>query len=152
MIRHTTALALVLLVSLSGSAYAQELSYRKHIRPLWQARCSACHGAASPEGAEFDQNKEKFKALSKGPRMDSYTALVSFVAWPDTGALMRRLDDGKSTADGTPGNMYVTLGANEQERQKNLALFKRWVGADAWTLKKPDVISKEELLRFKTRY
>jgi hypothetical protein len=150
MIRPATAL--ILLVSISAGASAQEVSYRKHIRPIWEARCSPCHGAASPEGAEFEENIEKFKALSKGPRMDSYTNLTSFVAWPDTGALMRRLDDGKSTKDGKPGNMYVNLGANEGERQKNLALFKRWVGANAWTLKRPDAISKEELLRIKARY
>ncbi|MCX7140889.1 MAG: cytochrome C [Proteobacteria bacterium] len=150
MIRHATALVLIFL--LSAGAYAQDVTYRKHIRPLWEARCSTCHGAASPEGAVFDENKEKFAALSQGPRMDSYTALLSFVAWPDTGALMRRLDDGKSTADKKPGNMYVNLGNSEEERQRNLALFKQWVGTDAWTLKKPDAITKEELLRIKAKY
>ena len=149
---HWRTLILIVLLSLCTNSYAQEITYRKHIRPLWEARCSPCHGAASPEGAEFDENKEKFKALSKGPRMDSYVGLVSFVAWPDTGALMRRLDDGKSTTDGKPGNMYVNLGASEEERQKNLALFKAWVGASAWMPKRPDAITKEELLRIKVKY
>ena len=149
---RTLALTLILLASLPASSYAQDISYRKHIRPLWEARCAACHGAASPEGAEFDENKEKFKALSKGPRMDSYTHLISFVSWPDTGALMRRLDDGRSSADGKPGNMYVNLGASEEERQKNLALFKAWLGANAWTLKRQEAIAKEELMRIKVKY
>jgi hypothetical protein len=38
------------------------------------------------------------------------------------------LDDGKNTKDGKPGNMYQYLGATEDERQKNLKLFKKWVG------------------------
>jgi hypothetical protein len=75
-----------------------------------------------------------------------------FVAWPDTGALMRRLDDGKSAQGGKPGNMYVYLGADDAERQKNLAVFKNWVGDDAWSLKRRDAISKEELLKIKAKY
>lgn len=42
----------------------------------------------------------------------------------NTGAMMRRLDDGKGAKDGKPGNMYQHLGGTEEERQKNLALFK----------------------------
>ena len=37
--------------------------------------------------------------------MDTYADLIFFVGWPDTGALMRRLDDGKTAADGKPGNV-----------------------------------------------
>src|SRR3970282_197327 len=74
------------------------------------------------------------EAQMKGPRMDTYADLISFVGWPDTGAIMRRLDDGKGAGGGKPGNMYKQLGATEQERQKNLNLFKQWVGKDAWKL------------------
>ena len=65
---------------------------------------------------------------------------------------MRRLDDGKNAKDGKPGNMYTTLGATEAERQKNLARFKEWIGKDAWTLKRRDAITKEELARIQAKY
>jgi hypothetical protein len=82
--------------------------------------------------------------------MDSYTYITSFIVWPDTGAIMRRLDDGQNTKDGKPGNMYRNLGRTEEERQKNLAIFKEWVGN--WTLKRWHEISKEELDRIKVKY
>jgi hypothetical protein len=100
------------------TALADEVTYRNDIRPLWQEKCMACHGETAPSLAEFDENKEKYKQLSQGPRMDSYANLVAFVGWPDTGALMRRLDDGANTKDRKPGNMYENLGADEAERQK----------------------------------
>ena len=48
--------------------------------------------------------------------------------------------------------MYATLGVTEEERQKNLALFKAWIGQEAWVLKKQDTITKEELARIKAKY
>jgi hypothetical protein len=96
--------------------------------------------------------------MFKGPKMDTYTDLISFVGWPDSGALMRRLDDGKSTSDGKPGNMYQNLGATEEERQKNLNLFKQWVGKDAWKLNrweargKVPAITKEDMDKIKVKY
>jgi hypothetical protein len=36
-------------------------------------------------------------------------ALCRDTAWPDIGALIRRLDDGKGSKDGKPGNMYQHL-------------------------------------------
>lgn len=136
-------------LALSAAALADDVTYRKDIRPLWQKQCMACHGESSPSFAEFDENKDKYEALSRGPRMDSYAHLVAFVGWPDSGALMRRLDDGKHTRDGKPGNMYQHLGADEAERQKNLALFKAWVGEDGWVLKRFEEISRKELGRIK---
>jgi hypothetical protein len=109
----------------------------------------ACHGESSPSLAEFDENKDKYKKLMRGPRMDSYAHLVAFVGWPDTGALMRRLDDGKHTKDGKPGNMYSYLGSDEAARQKNLALFKAWVGEDGWVLKRFKELTREELGKMK---
>ena len=44
--------------------------------------------------------------MLKGPKMDSYKNLIIMVNGTDSGALMRRLDDGKSAKDGKPGNMY----------------------------------------------
>jgi hypothetical protein len=140
-----------LIVSM-GTALADEVTYRKDIRPLWERQCSGCHGTASPYLGEFDENKDKYEAMSLGPRMDTYADLLFFVAWPDTGAIMRRLDDGRLTQDGKPGNMYVNLGATDEERQKHLALFKAWVGEGAWVLKKKDDVTKEELLRIKAEY
>ena len=131
------------------AAQANDVTYRKDIRPLWEKQCMGCHGESSPSLAEYDENKDKYKALSRGPRMDSYAHLVSFVGWPDTGALMRRLDDGKHTQDGKPGNMYVYLGSDEAERQKNLALFKAWVGEDGWVLKRFKALTREELGKMK---
>jgi hypothetical protein len=117
-----------------SAVLANEVTYRKDVRPLWEQRCMSCHGEASPYFGEFDENKEKFEKMGVGPRMDTYANLVAFVGWPDTGALMRRLDDGKHTKDGKPGNMYGFLGDDEAERQKNLALIKAWVGEGAWLL------------------
>jgi single heme cytochrome PccH len=147
-----TIVFFLLFVALAVPVLAQDVTYRKHIHPLWETKCAACHGANSPYLGEFDENKEKYTAMSKGPRMDTYAELLFYVAWPDTGAIMRRLDDGKNTKDGKPGNMYIYLGATEEERQKNLMLFKEWTGKDAWILKRRDAITKEDLARFKVKY
>jgi hypothetical protein len=75
--------------------------------------------------------------------MDSYTYLVSFIVWPGTGTLMRRLDDGKGSGSGKPGNMFQYLGDTEEERQKNLNLFKFWIGN--WFFANWERISKEDI-------
>lgn len=129
---------------------ANKMTYATHIKPIFQERCSECHGAKSPEHQEFKKDEDRYKKEFVGPRMDGYTYMISFVAWPDTGAIMRRLDDGQNTKDGKPGNMYKHLGRTEEERQKNLAIFKEWVGN--WTLKRWPEISKEELDRIKVKY
>ncbi len=139
-------------ISLAVPALAQQLTYRKDIRPLWEAKCSACHGSSAPYLGEFEEKKAKYMAMSKGPRMDTYADLLFFIAWPDTGAIMRRLDDGKNTKDGKPGNMYSSMGATEAERQRNLSRFKEWIGKDAWILKRQDAITKEELARIQAKY
>jgi hypothetical protein len=143
---HTLALSALVF---GNAAQADDVTYREHIRPLWEKQCMSCHGASSPTLAEFDDNEDEYKKLMRGPRMDSYAALVTFVGWPDTGALMRRLDDGKSTPDGKPGNMYPYLGDSEAARQANLALFKAWVGKGGWVLKRFKELSREELGRMK---
>jgi hypothetical protein len=50
--------------------------------------------------------------------MDSYAHLVAYVGWPESGALMRRLDDGKHTQDGKPGNMFSTWGPTRLSGRK----------------------------------
>ncbi len=74
--------------------------------------------------------------------MDTYENLMIFVNGPDTGALMRRLDDGTHTKKGKPGNMYEMLGEDPAERAANLTIFKRWVGG--WTLKRASFITDAE--------
>lgn len=151
-----TSLALLLNV---GAVAAQNVSYRTHIAPLWQSKCVACHGAMSPERADFLLDEKGYEAKSQGPRMDSYERFIAFIAWPDTGALMRRLDDGSSAhAGGKPGNMHQHLGATEAERAANLTLVKAWVGAGAWNLnrweRRGDVpaVSKEQLQTISVKY
>lgn len=118
----------------------------KEIREIMEKRCLYCHGPESPTIEEFDKDKEKYKAQMKGPRMDSYDALVGFVKGDDAGAIMRRLDDGTNTPTKKPGNMYTYLGDDEKERQANLAKFKAWVGY--WTLKKKKDLTPEEISKF----
>ena len=152
----TTSLAMLLSLD---TASAQQVSYRTHIAPLWQSNCIACHGAMSPERADFLLDEKGYAAKSQGPRMDSYERFIAFIAWPDTGALMRRLDDGSSAfAGGKPGNMHQYLGVTQAERTANLALVKVWVGADAWNLnrweKRGEVpaVSKEQLQKISVKY
>jgi len=141
----------------SAGGFAQDVTYRKDIKPLFDAKCASCHGAQSPLLGDFQQDQKKFASMMKGPRMDSYADLIMFVGWPDTGAIMRRLDDGKN-AGGKPGNMYQFLGSTDDERQKNLATFKAWVGADGWVLNrfkargKVPAITKEQLEKIQVKY
>jgi len=151
--------ALFLVAGVSVPAWAQEISYTKHIKAVFDAKCAACHGVSSaPEYDAFKAEKDKWLAKGQGMRMDTYSHLIFYTAWPDTGSLMRRLDDGKNTSDGKPGNMYQYLGATEKERQKNLNLFKQWVGKDAWKLKhwkargNVPAISKEDLDKIEVKY
>ncbi|TAN39453.1 MAG: cytochrome C [Nitrospirae bacterium] len=137
------------LVQPSG-AEADEVTYTTRIKQIVDAQCIGCHGADSPEYHEFKANMRKYEQSSKGPRMDSYTYLIYFIGWPDSGAIMRRLDDGKNTKEGRPGNMFKYLGSTEEERQKNLSLFREWVGN--WTLKRWADITKEEMTGIKVAY
>ena len=139
------------------SGLAADTTYTKDVKPLFDTKCAGCHGAASPYFGEFEKEPKKYAAVMKGPRMDSYADLIFFVGWPDSGALMRRLDDG-ANAGGKPGNMYQFLGTNEEERQQNLKTFKAWVGPDAWILKRWEArgnvpaITKEELDKMQVKY
>ncbi len=133
------AIAAALLSPLS--VYAA--TYEKDIKPIISAKCLTCHGKEAPTMEEFQKDKEKYKKMFKGPKMDSYKDLIIMVNGTDTGALMRRLDDGKSAKDGKPGNMHQYLGSTDDEKQKNLGIFKKWVGS--WNLKKRAEISDAEL-------
>lgn len=143
----TAALCIFSLILGVGFLSAAEVTYEKDIRPMMEKRCFFCHGKDSPTIEEFDKNKEEYKKKMKGPRMDTYENLINFIKGADAGAIMRRLDDGKNTKDGKPGNMYVYLGSTDEERQKNLKTFKEWIGY--WTLKKRADLTQEELKKFK---
>lgn len=142
--RIVFALVLTAMAAAVTNTFAADVTYSNQIKPIFDSRCNSCHGGESPEYKVFKQNKKKWIDDGFGPKMDSYTHLVYFTGWPDTGALMRRLDDSK------PGNMYQHLGDSEEERQKNLSIFKAWVGE--WTTKRFDAISKEELAGIKVKY
>jgi mono/diheme cytochrome c family protein len=119
------------------------VTYEKDIRPIVAARCAGCHGPDSPAMEDFDRDKDGYKKKGKGPRLDTYANLLVVVKGSDAGALMRRLDDGRNTKDGKPGNMHANLGSTDAERAANLEIFRKWVGN--WTLKRKKELSKEEL-------
>jgi len=149
---NTTPLAIFLssaALSLAGclaapakTASGDRVTHENAIAPLIEKQCGECHGKDSPNMEEFEQDKERYKKEKLGPRLDSYENLIVFVNGSDTGALMRRLDDGAHTKDGKPGNMHKKLGESDSERSANLALFKSWVGG--WTLKRAKEITPEE--------
>lgn len=134
----------------AGQAQAAEVTWQKDIKPIFDKQCAACHGANSPEHDVFAKDKKGFTEKGIGMRMETYSHLISYVGWPYTGALIRRLDDGTSRTDQKPGNMYEYLGATDAERQANLAIFKAWVGS--WNVKRWSEISKEELSAIKAKY
>jgi mono/diheme cytochrome c family protein len=118
------------------------VTYEKDIKGIIAKQCFSCHGSDAPTMEEFKKDQEGYKK-KKGPRADTYGNLMVMVKGSDAGALMRRLDDGKNTKDGKPGNMHAYLGGTEAERSANLETFKKWVGN--WSLKRKKELGKEEL-------
>jgi len=154
-LKMTLALACA---ALALPALAQDVTYRAQVAPLLKAQCAECHGADAPTLAEFKLDEEKYKKAKAGPRTDNYSDLLQLIVYTDTGAFMRRLDDGANTGDKKPGNMYKYLGETDAERAKNLAMLKTWVGEGGWNLnrwaKRGDVagITKEQLDQLKLKY
>ena len=147
----TLVTAIALLTLSTVAAKAEDVTWRGSIKGIVEQNCLGCHGPDSaPEYPQFKAEKEAWLAKGLGMRMDTYSHLVAFVAWPNTGAMMRRLDDGQNSKDGKPGNMYQHLGASEEERQRNLAAFKGWIGH--WSLKRWAESSKEDLDGIKAKY
>jgi mono/diheme cytochrome c family protein len=141
---------------IATAAGAQDVTWSKDVGPIVAARCGACHGANAPEYNDWMALGDE-KRAKVAPRMDTYPHFMSYVVWPATGAMMRRLDDGKASG-GKPGNMYVFLGANDEERAKNLATIKAWLGEGAWNTnrwtarKEVPGVTKEQLEKIKARY
>lgn len=151
-----TIFSVLLIVGFVAVASAQDLSWRKDIAPVVSMRCGACHGQNTPEYNDWMLlGEEKRKTI--GSRMDSYPHFMSYVVWPATGAIMRRLDDGKA-GGGKPGNMYKFLGGTDKEREINLKLIKGWLGDGAWNLNRwkargdMPAITKEQLDKIKAKY
>jgi len=134
-------------------AVAEELTWRTGIAQIVQARCAGCHGAAAKEYSDWNLGDKK-----DAPRMDTYPAFMTFVVWPATGAIMRRLDDGTGAAGDKAGNMYIHLGDSDQERAANLAKLKGWLGEGAWAMNRwsargeVPAITKEQLDKIKAKY
>ena len=131
-------------------AQAAEVTWQKDIKPIFDKNCLGCHGTDSPEHDAFAKDKKGFTDKGVGMRMETYSHLITYVGWPYTGALVRRLDDGTSRTDKKPGNMYEHLGATEAERKTNLNIFKSWAGS--WNVKRWSDISKDELSAIKAKY
>lgn len=152
--RKYVALSLLLFTVTVSPALAGERTWRQDIKPMVETLCLACHGPEAPEYNDWLLLGEKRKTV--GPRMDTYPHFMSYVVWPATGAMMRRLDDGRS--GGKPGNMYEYLGSSEEERAGNLRLIKEWLGEGAWNLNRWQTrqevigISKEQLEKIRARY
>ncbi len=134
---------MVTMVTAVPVSAGETVTYEKDIKEIIAKRCISCHDPNSPTMEEFDRDKEGYKKKMKGPRFDTYGNLMVVVKGSEAGALMRRLDDGKSTKDGKPGNMHAHLGGTDAERSANLETFKKWVGN--WTLKRKKELGKEEL-------
>lgn len=130
---------------LFGPAAGQSVTYENSVKKIFAERCANCHSTAkgAPTLAEFEKDKAEYTKKFKGPKMDDYQSVMVMVNGTDAGALMRRLDDGKNTKDGKPGNMYNYLGNNPQERAERLEKVKQWVGS--WSLKRRNELSAAEL-------
>lgn len=145
---------IALMMVIAVPAFAQDRTWRNDVKPIVEAKCVKCHGATKPEYNDWELLGEAKAKV--GPRMDTYPHFMSYVVWPATGAMMRRLDDGK--ASGKPGNMYQHLGNSEEERGKNLQTVKEWLGEGAWNLNRwktrNDVpgVTKEQLEKISAKY
>ena len=129
---------------------AADVTWPKDIKPLFDSNCPSCHGKENTEHDEFAIDKKRYTEKNIGMRMDTFSHLITYVGWPYTGALIRRLDDGTSHEDKKPGNMYEYLGATDAERKANLATFKAWIGS--WNVKRWKDITKEELDAIQAQY
>lgn len=147
-----TLMALMLVPAMP--ALAQERTWRNDVKPLFDAKCIQCHEATAPEYNDWELLGDAKDETP--PRMDTYPHFMSYVVWPATGAMMRRLDDGK--AGGKVGNMYEHLGADDEERGKNLQVIKDWLGEGAWNMNRWQArnevpgVSKEQLEKIKAKY
>ncbi|HSA89215.1 MAG TPA: cytochrome C [Burkholderiales bacterium] len=128
---------------LLAPAAAQPVTYENTVKKIFAERCAACHINGAPSLAEFEKDKAGWTKKFKGPSLADYASVMILVKGSDAGALMRRLDDGKNTKDGKPGNMYNYLGKDAHDRAERLEKIKNWVGS--WSLKRRKELSEAEL-------
>ena len=131
------------LAAFCGGAAADSVTSGNTVKKIFAKRCAACHTSGAPNMSEFQGNKEAWTKKFKGPSMADYKSVMVMVSGSDAGAMMRRLDDGKNTKDGKPGNMYNYLGKNAGERAERLQKVKAWVGQ--WSLKRRNELTEAEL-------
>jgi mono/diheme cytochrome c family protein len=129
--------------ALSAPAAAQSVTYENSVKKIFAERCASCHINGAPSMSEFQADKAGWTKKMKGPKMDTYENVMVMVKGSDAGALMRRLDDGKNTKDGKPGNMYNYLGKDSHDRAERLEKVKKWVGS--WSLKRRNELTEAEL-------
>jgi hypothetical protein len=140
-------MAAATLAAFCSGAAADGVTYENTVKKIFAERCANCHSTAkgAPTMEEFGKDKAGYAKKFKGPKMDDYASVMVMVNGSDAGALMRRLDNGKNTKDGKPGNMYNYLGKDAGERAERLEKVKQWVGH--WSLKRRNELSDEELRR-----
>lgn len=151
--KRVCALVVLAMICMAFSVFAEDVTYTGQIKGIFDAKCAGCHGGDALEEEVWGKNAKEFKANGVGMKMNTFRTLTDFIVWPNTGALMRRLDNGQNTKDKKPGNMYQYLGDTEQEREKNLTIFKSWI--PLWKLVRIDGLTKEEILtqsKIKNRY
>ena len=143
--RTSHVLAAAAIAAYAGAVAADGVTYENTVKKIFTERCANCHYSSkgAPTMADFQKDKETWAKKFKGPKMDDYESVMVMVNGTDAGALMRRLDDGKSTKDGKPGNMYNYLGSNAKERAERFEKVKQWVGH--WNLKRRNELSEDEL-------
>lgn len=140
----------IMVVSGASQLLAADVTWQKDIKPVFDKQCAGCHGAGSPDYNEFGKDKKMWTSKGIGMRMDSYSYIITYIGWPYSGAIMRRLDDGSNLPSKKAGNMYEYLGNNDAERKANLELFKSWVGN--WNLKRFKDVTKEDLNALLLKY
>ena len=151
-----TIVSVLLITGIAAPALAQELTWRKDVAPIVAQKCAVCHGPNAPEYNDWMLLGDD-KRSTVPSRMDTYHHFMSYVTWPATGAIMRRLDDGKA-AGGKPGNMYKFLGATDEERSKNFKTIQDWLGDGAWNMNRWKArgnvpgVTKEQLEKIKAKY
>ncbi|MFP6763663.1 MAG: DUF1549 domain-containing protein, partial [Planctomycetaceae bacterium] len=109
-------LTLTLMASLTGSACCDdELTFEKHIRPLFRVHCFDCHGATKAVEGGLDLR------LVRLMRTGGETGAAIVPGRPNDSYLVARLRSGEMP----PGESVIPA--------KDLALIERWIAAGAKT-------------------
>ena len=66
MMRVSMTVVAFLMAAITSPAAADEVTYRKHIRPLFEDRCAACHGADAPYIGDFKEKRTSTSRMTSG--------------------------------------------------------------------------------------